>query len=83
MEDYDPETSPFEVEEIEAPEDGGKYTWISIILKHKETGKFYSYDACRSGSWHQGYDYEFSGYTPLTQVTKVPVTTYEWRSVNA
>lgn len=81
VEDYDEETSPFEVIETDDWDVGHKEDSCTVILLHKESGKTYGFGASRWGSHWDGYDFTYDGLDPLQEVHQVEITTTEWRYV--
>ncbi|MCS0827401.1 hypothetical protein NX029_26155 [Cytobacillus firmus] len=58
--------------------DGGKYSSLEVIFKDVATGKHYSFEVTRSGSYFSHYEYEvFDGATEVTKVTET-ITVTRW-----
>ena len=63
------------VEGADEWDDQGKYQYSSVILEHKETGKFYTFEVQRSGSYFTDYFYSYYSIDKLQEVHQVEVTT--------
>lgn len=77
--DYDDKLG-FEVVKREEWDDEGKYSTCRLIIKHKETGKFYAFPVTRSGSYYSDYDYDYWD-DSLCEVEQQEVTTVQWVEV--
>ena len=76
-EDYDMIMSGLDTENFEVIEDGdfvseGKYEHKESVVRHKETGKYYSVFQSRTGSYFT--DYEFENDLEAVEVEPVEVT---------
>lgn len=70
-----------EVVETSDIQDGGKYQSFDVIVREVATGKHYSYEITRSGSYFSHYEYEAYGdITEVEQVTRTQIIT-EWVQV--
>ena len=68
------------IEEGEWTQDS-KMQYQEFIIKHLETGKFYSFEHSRSGSPFTEWDYDMREYPreyKLDEVEKKEVTTIKW-----
>lgn len=70
---------PFEYHDETSWDDGGKYQYSTIILKHTETGKYYGFEVTRSGSYFSDYHYEYDGLDPLREYHEVEKVISEWQ----
>ena len=63
-------------------DDWGNYQYCCPVVRHVESGKFFTFIVQRSGSHFSDYDYDFPD-AKLTEVHKVKkvVETEEWEAV--
>ncbi len=72
----------YEVVDEDDWDDQGKYQYCYPVVRHIESGKFFTFTVQRSGSYFSDYDYDFPD-AELTEVHKVTKTivTEEWEVV--
>lgn len=63
------------VEDADEWDDQGKYQYSNVILRHKKTKKFYTFEVQRSGSYFSDYFYSYCDIDDLQEVHQVEVTT--------
>ena len=63
----------------------GKWEFLNMVVQNEETGKYYSYDLTRSGSYYSDYYYQHTedGGVELTEVVpkEVTVVQTQWVAV--
>jgi hypothetical protein len=71
----------FEVVETGDWSDGGKFSSAKVIFQDNRTGKFYSYEIIRSGSYFSHYEYEAWDKPVEVEKQERTITITEWVGV--
>lgn len=86
VEDFEPVDEIYEVIDEGDWDDQGKYQYKTMIVKNKETGKFYEYTIQRSGSYFSDYYYSTDGepFVDAVEVERKERTIVEiyWKNVD-